>query len=186
MLTDIKAAITAIISVFLLSGSCSAASVYDVIYGHIASYHGYTDETRWLTDAIFLASDTYQVDPILITAVMDSESNFSNSVVSSAGAVGYMQLMPETGEELSINIYDPYSNVMGGTYHLRYMLDAFSGYGDMAVTTAVAAYNAGPQAVKDYGGCPPYSETIHYVNNVYRTYMQLLNQCYYNGENQNE
>ena len=88
-----------------------------------------------------------------------------------------MQIMPDTGQGLGVNVYDPYSNIMGGAYYLRTLLDSFNGYGTYAVTDAVAAYNAGAQSVINYGGVPPYTETIKYVNNVYDAYMRLLAQC---------
>ena len=160
-----------------IHGSSQAAYVYDVIYADVAAYHGANNETQWITDAICYASGTYGVDPILLTAVMETESHFSFSAYSGAGAVGLMQIMPETGKSIGCNVYDPLSNVMGGAAHLRTLLDSFSSYGDMAVSDAVAAYNAGSQAVIDYGGCPPYSETINYVNKVYNAYMRLYSMC---------
>lgn len=161
-----------------ISGNSQAAPLYDVIYADVAAYHGANDETRWITDAICYASSTYGVDPILLTAVMETESHFNFSSFSGAGAVGLMQIMPTTGEVIGCDVYDPLSNIMGGAAHLRTLLESFSGYGEMAVSDAVAAYNAGAQAVIDYGGCPPYSETINYVNKVYDAYMRLLTMCY--------
>ena len=166
-----------IIAVLFMISTVSAATLYESIYSDVASYHGSNEESRWITDAILYASDLYGVDPILLTAVMESESRFNFSAVSPAGAVGLMQIMPETGRGLGVDIYDPFSNILGGAYYLRTLLDSFSGYGTMAVTDAVAAYNAGAQKVIDYGGCPPYRETIQYVNNVYSSYIQILNSC---------
>jgi len=161
-----------------LTGSSQAAPIYDVIYADVAAYHGANTESQWITDAICYASSTYGVDPLLLTAVMETESHFNFSAYSGAGAVGLMQIMPDTGRSIGCDIYDPLSNVMGGAAHLRTLLDSFSGYGEMAVTDAVAAYNAGSQAVIDCGGCPPISETMNYVRKVYDSYMRLLSLCY--------
>lgn len=112
------------------------------------------------------AAQKYNVDPRLISAVAEAESSFTQNAVSSAGAVGIMQLMPETAASLGINPYDAAENIDGGTHYLRQMLDTFGG----DVKKAVAAYNAGPQAVKDYNGVPPYRETQGYVDKVLNLY----------------
>nr|WP_314807032.1 lytic transglycosylase domain-containing protein [uncultured Selenomonas sp.] len=119
-----------------------------------------------LARTIHAAAAKYAVDPKLISAVAEVESGGNQSAVSSAGAVGVMQLMPETAAGLGVNPYDMKSNVEGGTKYLREMLDTFDG----DVKKAVAAYNAGPNAVKAYGGIPPYAETQNYVNNVLDIY----------------
>ena len=106
------------------------------------------------------------VDPDLVRAIMANESGFNPDATSTAGAQGLMQLMPETAASMGVtNSYDPTQNVAGGTRYLRSMLDRFGG----DVTKAVAAYNAGPEAVEHYGGVPPYAETQSYVNNVLDT-----------------
>lgn len=119
-----------------------------------------------LARTIHAAAAKYAVDPKLVSAVVEVESGGDQSAVSSAGAVGVMQLMPETAAGLGVNPYDMKSNVEGGTKYLREMLDTFDG----DVKKAVAAYNAGPNAVKAYGGIPPYAETQNYVNNVLDIY----------------
>ena len=109
------------------------------------------------------------VDPDLIRAVMANESAFDPNATSSAGAQGLMQLMPQTAAEVGVtNSYDPSQNVAGGTRYLRTLLDRFGGN----LTNAVAAYNAGPEAVDKYNGVPPYPETQSYVKNVLDTYKQ--------------
>ena len=155
-----------------------AADIYTVITEDIASYNGDAGQTAWIANAICYASSVYQVDPLLITAVMENESRFCFAAHSSAGAIGLMQLMPDTAKAIGVDPYDPLGNVIGGASYLRTMLDDFAGYGDYAVTDAVAAYNAGPQAVFQYGGCPPYRETRSYVVNVANSYHQLLNHYY--------
>jgi len=116
---------------------------------------------------IQLSSAKYGVNPQLALAVAKAESDLSPNVVSSAGAVGVMQLMPETARGLGIrNIHDPRENIDGGVAYLKQLLTTFNG----DVTKAVAAYNAGPQAVKDYNGIPPYPETKAYVAKVLNLY----------------
>jgi soluble lytic murein transglycosylase-like protein len=109
----------------------------------------------------------WQVDPALIKAVIANESAYDANASSPAGAQGLMQLMPETAAAMGVrNAYDPAQNVAGGTRYLRGLLDRFKG----DVKLAVAAYNAGPGAVEQYGGVPPYAETQTYVDNVLGSY----------------
>ena len=108
----------------------------------------------------------YQVDPRLAAAVAQVESNGRQEAVSSAGAIGVMQLMPGTAQSLGVDPYDKQQNIEGGVKYLRQLLDTFGG----DVAKAVAAYNAGPQAVKNYNGIPPYGETQNYVNKVLDIY----------------
>lgn len=112
------------------------------------------------------AAAKYGLDSRLVAAVAEAESNGNQSEVSDAGAVGVMQLMPDTAAALGVNPYDEKQNIEGGAHYLKQMLDAFGG--DMK--KAIAAYNAGPQAVKDYDGVPPYAETQNYVNKVLDLY----------------
>ena len=112
------------------------------------------------------AAARYQVDPRLVAAVAQTESGGNQEAVSPAGAVGVMQLMPETAAGLGVNPYAKRQNIEGGAKYLRQMMDTFGG----DVQKAVAAYNAGPQAVKEYNGIPPYRETQDYVNKVLDIY----------------
>ena len=119
-----------------------------------------------LTHMIHEAAAKHAVDPKLVSAVAEVESGGNQNAVSSAGAIGVMQLMPDTAAELGVNPYDMKSNVEGGAKYLREMLDTFDG----DVKKAVAAYNAGPNAVKAYGGVPPYAQTQNYVTSVLDIY----------------
>lgn len=115
-------------------------------------------------DAIFeKAASTYNVPVELLKAVAKAESNFQPNEVSSAGAVGVMQLMPGTAKELGVtDSYDPEQNIMGGAKYLSQKLKLYDG----DVSLALAAYNAGSGNVKKYGGIPPFKETQNYVKKV--------------------
>lgn len=115
-------------------------------------------------DAIFEeAASAYNVSVNLIKAVAKAESGFNPNAVSKSGAIGVMQLMPSTARSLGVtDPYDARQNIMGGTKYLRQNLDRFNGN----VSLALAAYNAGPNAVQKYGGIPPYQETQNYVKIV--------------------
>ncbi len=109
----------------------------------------------------------YGVDPYLIRAVMRHESGFNSQAVSPKGAQGLMQLMPGTAALMGVrDPFDPEQNIAGGVGYLRRCLDRFGNN----VTLAVAAYNAGPEAVARYCSIPPYSETQAFVQNVLGTY----------------
>lgn len=122
-----------------------------------------------ITKMVEFSARQHGLDPKLAVAVAAAESGLAPDVVSSAGAVGVMQLMPETAQALGVrNINDPRENIDAGVRYLKQMLDSFNG----DVAKAIAAYNAGPQAVKNYGGVPPYSETKAYVAKVISLYKQ--------------
>ena len=107
----------------------------------------------------------FKLDRSLVKAVIKAESDFDPQVVSSQGAQGLMQLMPETAREVGVsNPFDPSESIYGGSFYLRKMLDSF----DQNLDYALAAYNAGPGAVRKYGGIPPYAETQNYVRRVKR------------------
>ena len=109
----------------------------------------------------------HNVDPKLIYAVIRQESNYDPFAVSHKGALGLMQLMPETARRFGVkDIFDPAENVDGGVKLLRHLLDRYDG----DPIRALAAYNAGEAAVERYDGVPPYEETLDYVDRVSRSY----------------
>jgi len=109
------------------------------------------------------AARVYQINPDLVRAVMGVESEFDQWAVSSKGARGLMQLMPATARRLGVlDSFDARQNIFGGAQYLRILLDQFQG----DVTLALAAYNAGENAVLRYRGVPPYKETRGYVQKV--------------------
>jgi len=120
-----------------------------------------------LADLIEPAATRYGLDSRLVAAVIWVESSGDPKAVSRKGAQGLMQLMPETARRLGVSdALDPNENVEGGSQYLRQQLDDHNG--DLSL--ALAAYNAGPQAVARYGGVPPYPETQHYVQRVLDLY----------------
>lgn len=117
--------------------------------------------------AIKRASRHHGVSPALVKAVIAAESGFDHLAESSKGARGLMQLMPGTASDLGVDdAYDPWQNIDGGTRYLCEMIDRFPG----ELSLALAAYNAGPEAVRQYQGIPPYKETRGYVKRVLKLY----------------
>nr|WP_320116555.1 lytic transglycosylase domain-containing protein [uncultured Desulfuromonas sp.] len=130
-------------------------------YAHEASDKDLS--SRSVADLIKRYAVLNHLDVNLVRAVVRAESNYDIHAVSSKGAMGLMQLHPETAKDLKLsNPFDPLQNISGGTRYLRQMLDRFKGNLDLAL----AAYNAGPSTVERYGGIPPYQETQNYVEKV--------------------
>ena len=129
------------------------------------SSRGAVDPTRHQRYDAFIreAAALYQLPEPFIRAVMKVESDFNPRVVSHAGAMGLMQLMPRTAAAMGVrDPFDPRQNILGGTRFLRVLANKFNG--DLVLT--VAAYNAGEGAVMRYRGVPPYTETRRYVRRV--------------------
>jgi len=128
-----------------------------------SSINNFSSSDSSINDAITIAAQKYNVHEKLIHAVIKQESSYNPNAVSSCGAQGLMQLMPETAKSLGVtNAFDIYQNIDGGTKYLSQQLKIFND----DISLALAAYNAGPNAVKKYGGIPPYSETQNYVKKI--------------------
>ncbi len=131
-------------------------------------------ETRAQLDALVTRlSKQLGLHPALVHSVIEAESNYDADAVSPKGAVGLMQLMPETAQDLSVtDRTDPRENVRGGASYLKQLLDRYQGSRD-GLLRALAAYNAGPGKVDRYDGLPPYDETRHFVGRVIRRFLDL-------------
>jgi hypothetical protein len=137
-----------------------------------SQYRGVSIQSpRHIRNLIQYYARRYRLDENLVFAVIQAESAFNPNAKSSAGACGLMQLMPGTAAEMGVkNIFDPAENIAGGSQYLSQMLRIFKG----DVRLALAAYNAGPNTVKRYGGIPPYAETQNYVTTVLKAQKAYL------------
>ncbi|MDI9513975.1 MAG: lytic transglycosylase domain-containing protein [Clostridiaceae bacterium] len=156
-----------------LESSKSSNTKYPLVSGSYESVYPRLSQTEIqelmprIDAAIEAFSEQFNVDPLLIRAVMKQESSFQPFALSTSGAMGLMQLMPGTAEGLGVS--DPYNieeNIRGGVQYLSYQLKAF----DNDLKLALAAYNAGPNAVRRFGGIPPYEQTQKYVELVLKYY----------------
>jgi soluble lytic murein transglycosylase-like protein len=118
------------------------------------------------------AAEQYGVSVPLLKAIIKAESDFNPRAVSKKGAMGLMQIMPDTIKDLAINNpFDPRENIMGGTRYFKQLYDRFNG----KLSLSLAAYNAGPTAVDQYNSIPPYRETEEYVERVLKYYHSFNN-----------
>lgn len=115
-------------------------------------------------------SSKYGIDKNLVTSIANAESNKNPKAVSNKGAMGIMQLMPETAKDLGVkNPFDIRENVEAGVLYFKDMLNKYKG----DTEKALAAYNAGPGTVDKYGGIPPYKETQNYIRKIMKQYTEL-------------
>ncbi len=116
-----------------------------------------------VSDLIKHYSSVFNLEDSLVRAVIKVESDYNPNALSNKGAQGLMQLIPETARDMKVtDPFNPEDNIRGGSRYLRLMLDQFNG----SIELALAAYNAGPSAVRRHGGIPPYEETQNYVEKV--------------------
>jgi hypothetical protein len=137
-----------------------------------ADFSSYLPETKSLDEIFEQAAQKYNVSVDLLKAIGKAESDFRVDAVSRCGAQGIMQLMPATAKELGVtDSFDPEQNIMGGTKYIADLLDKYEG----DTKLALAAYNAGMNNVKKYGGIPPFEETQNYVVKVTNYMKQGVN-----------
>lgn len=129
-----------------------------------------TGTPEWAKPAISRASTQYNVPTAVLSGVIKQESHFNTKAVSSSGAIGLAQFMPDTAKALGINPNDPMQAIEGAAKYLKSNFDAFGSW-----EKSLAAYNAGPNAVAKYGGVPPFSETKNYVNSIMKDVSSVTN-----------
>ncbi len=131
-----------------------------------------TADPAKLDQIIREVAERFEIDAALVKAIVKAESNSNPNAVSAKGAQGLMQLMPGTARSLNVCLpFDPKENVIGG---VKYIKELLALHGDLRL--ALAAYNAGPRAVKKHAGIPPYRETVHYVRKVLKYYNEFKKQ----------
>lgn len=152
----------------LVGSAKDSKELLQLLYKNMKPENQNTDVSKVIDDA----SSAFGVDKPLIKAVIQQESEYNKLAVSPKGAMGLMQLMPETADSLGVkNPFDVKENIFGGTRYLKSLMTKYNNNLDLAL----AAYNAGPKAVEKYGGIPPYEETQNYVKNVQRIYKEFKN-----------
>jgi hypothetical protein len=151
----------------MVGSNAENKELLELLYKNIQS-KGNTDVNKTIEEA----AQTYGVDKSLIKAVIQQESEYNKTAVSNKGAMGLMQLMPQTAEMLGVdNPFDARQNIFGGTRYLKMLMNKY--HNDLNLS--LAAYNAGPGAVDQYGDVPPYDETQNYVKKVMQYYNSFKN-----------
>jgi soluble lytic murein transglycosylase-like protein len=146
-----------------------AISVYATVLRHInPKMPGW--QSRDLARRVLVNAERWRIDANMLVAIVTVESGWRTHALSSAGAIGLGQLMPGTAALLGVNPHDPKQNLSGAARYLRGLIQRF---GTRRYSWIFAAYNAGPRAVSEYGGIPPYDETQAYVVRVLDTWQAL-------------
>ena len=148
---------------------CPVGLIKELRRSDPGSQQGKVSTNEGLLSQIHVASRKYQVDARLVNSICEVESNFNPRAVSPRGAMGLMQLMPQTA--IMLGVHDPFDsqlNLEAGVRHLRHLLKTFNG----DVELALAAYNAGEQVVQRLGRVPPYPETVNYIKKVMEAYFR--------------
>ena len=157
----------------VMKTSDAGVTGFRVLPSKLEASSGYTPYNGTITKAqiqniVSQVAKKYEVDEKLVNAVIKQESGFNPKATSHCGAMGLMQLMPQTAKGLGVtNAYNPVQNIEGGVKYLKNLLNKYNGN----TVLALAAYNAGPNAVEKYGGVPPYKETQNYVRNILANYL---------------
>jgi soluble lytic murein transglycosylase-like protein len=142
--------------------------------GSPAGKAGATAPTPEISNLVEQTAKNLQIDPQLVDAIIKVESEYDPMALSSKGAMGLMQLIPETAQRFGVaNPFDPKDNIQGGVSYLRHLLDTFGG----DLPRSLAAYNAGEGAVQRSGGIPAYAETKDYVRKVTHIYQSTSSQA---------
>jgi hypothetical protein len=163
-IANVRAARSAVAEVNEYLGRTSSAASAPASFGNPARGNFTQAE---IDAAVERAAQRHNVDPNLVRALIKVESNFNPNAVSSKGAMGLMQLMPQTARELHLtNPFDPDQNVDAGVRHLKKLMESYGG----DVRLSLAAYNAGAGAVARSSGIPPFSETRNYVRRITQLY----------------
>ncbi|MEL7058855.1 MAG: lytic transglycosylase domain-containing protein [Acidobacteriota bacterium] len=149
----------------------------------LVSYHDHEARVGRLAQIpfgseIIEAAQRHGLDPLLVAAVVEVESSFRPAALSHRGAVGLMQVLPSTARATADALRDPQINLDRGAAYLRHLLERFGG--DLEL--ALAAYNAGPTAVRRHAGVPPYRETRNYVHKVLRRYVEHHRDVWHTSE----
>lgn len=162
-----------VIDLGLITGNSSPSTKYPLVSGSYESVYTRLSQTQIqelmprIDAAIEASAKQYGLNPKLVRAVIKEESGFQPFALSTSGAMGLMQLMPGTAQGLGVtDTYNIEQNIFGGSKYLSYQLKEFDGNTELAL----AAYNAGPNAVKKYDGIPPYDQTQKYVKKVLNSY----------------
>ncbi len=154
-----------------IAATPTTISVYSRVLQHInpqmPSWQSRDFARRVLTNA-----ERWHLDPNVLVAIVTVESDWHTHARSSAGAIGLGQLMPGTAQMLGVNPRDPAQNLSGAARYISGLIQRF-GNGQHGYELAFAAYNAGPHAIDEFGGVPPYDETQHYVVKVFRALANL-------------
>ncbi len=141
----------------------------------VISYTKDLKDAKSIEDLIVRLSKKHGVDPALVKAVVEVESNFDPKAMSSVGAKGLMQIMPDTAKDLGIkDPFDPEDNLEGGIRYLKRLLNKY----DNDISLALAAYNAGPGNVDKHNGVPPFTETRNYVRKVLKAYTKYTQETF--------
>ncbi|MDX8337090.1 MULTISPECIES: lytic transglycosylase domain-containing protein [Cetobacterium] len=132
------------------------------------------ENARFIYEDIIRFSSKYEIDPALVVSIIKVESSFNHSAVSEKGAIGLMQLMPETADELQVDPFNVSANIEGGIKYFSRCLKLNNN--DIAL--ALASYNAGHSNVQKYESIPPFSETDNYISEVLKVYTGSFNKRY--------